>query len=459
MEERAGVSHSGVVKSGLAESGIVTCDVAVIGGGPAGAVVAGQLARAGRQVVLLERTRFPRFHIGESLLPASNAIFRRLGLEERLRAGGFVEKRGASFANEDGEHASYIDFANGPNVTDPLTYQVERSRFDALLLDDAIAAGADVRQERHVHDVVFNEDGVTVTAINTSREHGSNRPKADTTETLRASVVVDASGQAGFLAKQLGLRDIDPDLQNVAIHAQYTGVAALAGARKGDIRIISCRDLSWIWLIPISDTVTSAGFVMPPARRALEPKEQALDRLLASTPLAVEALRGASRVGPVRRDADFSYTAHAYAGTRWLLAGDAGSFIDPVFSTGVMVALESGVEAAEAIDRGLIKGDMSARAFREFDRIQRKRYRFFHRFARGFYDPAFRDLLVQPGNRWGLVDALIDILAGNWRPTWRTRLRAATFFKLAAVHRRYPIVRRLHGPDAEHMVKAHMVKQ
>lgn len=424
------------------------CDVAVIGGGPAGAVAAGQLARRGRRVVLMERALFPRFHIGESLLPASNAIFRQLGLEARLRAGGFVEKRGASFASEDGTHGSHIDFSSCDEVSAPLTYQVDRARFDALLLDDAVAAGVDVRQQRHVRKVVFGRDGVTVEASRVGADDGAGSGDGEpATETLHAAVVVDASGQAGFLGKRLGLREVDPELQNLAIHARYTGVARPEGERRGDIRIISCRDLSWIWLIPLSETVTSVGFVMPPARRAKEPNEPAeaaIDRLLASTPLAVEAMRGALRVGKTRRDADFSYTSRAYAGDRWLLAGDAGSFLDPVFSTGVLVALESGVEAADAVDRALTKNDVSARAFRRFDRIQRRRYRYFQRFARGFYQPAFRDLLIQPGSRVGLVNALTTILAGHWQPSLRTRLRAAVFLGLARLQRRLPITQRLH---------------
>ena len=406
----------------------------VIGGGPAGSTAAWRLARAGRRVLLVERERFPRFHIGESLLPASNAVFRALGLDERVRGEGFVEKRGASFSTDDGELSSYIDFTACPGVSAPLTYQVPRARFDQLLLDHAIEAGVEVRQGCRAREVAFDAGGV---ALELAEDQGA-------TVAVEAEVVVDASGQAGFLAKRLDLRRVDPGLRNVAAYAHFEGVAQPTGERAGDIRIVSRRDMSWIWLIPLSQTLTSVGVVVPRRRPAGERAEDLLDRYLAETPVAAEQMQDAERVSKARYEADFCYAPRVYAGDRWLLAGDAGSFLDPVFSSGVLLALESGFDAGGAVDRALARGGPSARAFAAYNRDQRRRYRAFRRFVRGFYQPGFRDLFFYPTQRWGLLDAIAAVLAGNWKPPLAVRARLRLFFALAAAQRVVPLVPRRH---------------
>ena len=413
-------------------------EAVVIGGGPAGSTAARRLVLSGRRVLLLERERFPRFHVGESLLPASNAVFRALGLEECLRGEGFVEKRGASFSTEDGELSSYIDFTRCPEVPAPVTYQVPRSRFDQLLLDHAAEAGVEVRQGCRARAVDFTADGVTLTAV----EPGSAADR------LRTEVVVDASGQAGFLAKRLGLRRVDPELRHVAAYAHFEGVEGPSGERAGDIRVISRRDMSWIWMIPLSARLTSVGVVVARRDQAAWGKnpsaEELLDRFLASTPVVAHQMRGAERVMPARYEADFCYSPRAYAGERWLLAGDAGSFLDPVFSSGVLLALESGFEAGDAVDRALAAGSVAAGAFAGYNRRQRRRYKAFRRFVRGFYQPSFRDLFFHPTSRWGLLDAIAVVLAGNWNPTLANRARLALFFALAGAQRAVPLVPRRH---------------
>ena len=341
-------------------------------------------------------------------MPASNAVFRVLGLEDTLRAEGFVEKRGASFTTEDGRLSRHIDFTACPEVAAPITYQVPRARFDEILLGHAEQAGVEVRQECRVRDATFAADGVRVTVGQDGQ-----------TATARAEFVVDASGQSGFLSKRLALRRLDPKLRNVALYAHYEGVERPEGERSGDIRIVSRRDMSWIWLIPLSSSRTSVGLVVPRERhaaRAAEPAEEVLDRVLGATPVAERQMRHAKRVTSARYEADFSYASRAYAGDRWLLAGDAGSFLDPVFSTGVLLALESGLEAAAAVHCALASGTVSARAFAAYEQTQRQRYQYFRRFVQGFYEPAFRELFFQPTNRWGLSDAIVPALAGNWRP-------------------------------------------
>lgn len=414
-------------------------DVLVIGGGPAGCAAAILLARQGHRVLVAEKERFPRFHIGESLLPASNGLLRRLGLESPLRRAGFVEKRGASFASGDGRFAGYVDFSASREVAEPQTYNVPRDRFDALVLEAAERSGAEVRQGWSVRSVRFSPEGAEA-ALDDRRRR----------ESVRASMVIDASGQAGILARQLGMRRTDPALRNVAIHAQFEGIPRPEGPRSGDVRVVTLDGLAWVWLIPLSDRLTSVGLVVP--RRGEGPAAGAastgLEERLRSVPVLAPAMAAARRVTPERRDADFSYWSVRYRGDRWLLAGDAGSFLDPVFSTGVHIAISSGCEAADAAHRCLLHGGPDRGSLSAFEGRQRARYRFFRRFSLAFYDPAFRDLFLQPSNRLGLQEAVTTSLAGIWPPSISTRVRLWLFFSLVALQSYIPLAQRTGAPAA-----------
>ena len=412
-------------------------DVVVVGGGPAGSSAAAWLARAGRRVVLFERDRFPRFHIGESLLASVNDALEAIGAETVVRARGFPAKWGATFFTADGSIERYADFSASREVRAPQTWQVPRAEFDEVLLRHAAASGADVREGHRVLDAAFDPAGVTV----------SWRDEAERAGLVRAAVVIDASGRFGLLARKLGLRRDEPRLANIAVFSHYSGVPRPDGRRAGDIRIVARNDLGWFWVIPISDALTSVGVVLPRAAYDALPRmpmDALLHHAIEETPATARLMRAARREWPVRVEKDFSFGARAYAGDRWLLAGDAGSFLDPVFSTGVAIALESGVEAARAVDRALAAGDLSARAFAAFDRRQRQRYLAFRRFVLGFYRRGFRDLFFQPT---GVVfRAVVTSLAGYWRPSLVTRFWQAVFFLLARVQERIPLaVPRLPG--------------
>jgi flavin-dependent dehydrogenase len=403
-------------------------DVAVVGGGPGGSSAATALARRGRKVLLLERERFPRFHIGESQLPWINEVLRSLGAHEAVAAGGFVRKWGASFRRPDGETEQYADFAHAVETPTPQTFQVPRERFDEILLRHAERCGVAVRERHRLLDAAFDAGGV---ALRYADAEGAER-------TARVAAVVDASGKAGVLVNRFGRHEYDALLQNVAVHAQYEGVPRAEGRRAGDIRMFTRPDMGWLWFIPLSDTVTSVGAVIPKRVHRAEAKaaaEASLEHYLAATPQAAALLERAKRVSPARVDVDYSYLATRMAGDRWVAVGDAAAFLDPIFSTGVLLAMQGGLEAAEAIDAGLRGGDLSARAFARYERTVRKRYHHFRRFAIGFYDPAFREVWFTPNKRMGLYEAIVSVLAGNWRPSLATRARIAMFFGLVALKR------------------------
>ncbi len=403
-------------------------DVAVIGGGPGGSSTATALARSGRSVLLLERDRFPRFHIGESQLPWINGVLEILGAHDAVAKAGFVEKWGASFWEIDGRPAAYVDFTAAVETPAPQTFQVPRARFDELLLRHAERSGVVVREGHRAVDAAFDGGGVTL------RYAGPDGLE----QTARVAAVVDASGRAGFLARKIGRYETDAMLQHVAVHAQYEGIPRAEGRAAGDIRVLTRPDVGWIWLIPLSETVTSVGAVVPQGLHRRESKataEESLDHYLRSTPAAPDLLREARRVSPARFDADYSYLATKMAGDRWVAVGDAGSFLDPIFSTGVLLAMQGGLEAAEAIEAGLRAGDLSARRFARYERVVRRRYHYFRRFVVGFYDPYFRRLLFRRSRRLGIYEAVLSALAGNWRPSLGTRLRIQLFFAIVTLKR------------------------
>ncbi|MHC4958364.1 MAG: NAD(P)/FAD-dependent oxidoreductase [Planctomycetota bacterium] len=399
----------------------------VIGGGPAGAAAAATIAGSGERAVVLERETFPRFHVGESMLPLSRPALESIGAWDMLCAEGFTTKWGATFVMDDGGAGYRADFRDSVRPSPRASsFQVRRSRFDELMLKHAEGRGADVRQGCKVEAVDLKPDGVTVTAGG---------------ESLRAPVVIDASGRRGMLAKQLGLRKTDDELTKVAVFGHFRNVPSLGGDSAGDIRIVSCRDLRWFWFIPLADGLTSVGTVYDSSKHVPgEQPAEALRRHIDKSPLPKELMAGAESVNEPRFEADYSYAVDAYAGDNWLLAGDSGSFLDPVFSTGVHFALQSGIEAGNAALKG------TAREMRRFDGLQRQRYEFFRRFVLGFYDPAWRDMFFQPTASRLIYRAIVRILAGDNRPGPVHRLSLGAFNVLTRVHRRRPIVPRLHAP-------------
>jgi flavin-dependent dehydrogenase len=419
-------------------------DFAVAGGGPAGSSSAISLRQQGHSVVLFERETFPRFHIGESLLSTANDAFAALGVSKQIEAASFPEKWGARLFTHDGQSGRYVDFTCVREVTRPQTYQVCREEFDRILLERAREVGVDVREACNVITCEFAPDAAILEV--TSRGDAAIRR-------VRVRALVDATGRGGLLARKFNLRTEEPRLANIAIYSHYTNVPRLKAQRPDDIRLIARSDAGWFWLIPISKELTSVGVVLPKALyRTLangDSSEETLNRTISDTPIVAELMREARREWPVRVEKDFSYSASAYAGDRWILAGDAGSFLDPVFSTGVSIAMESGIEAAAELHRALARNDFSAASFAAFSRRQRKRFETFRRFVVGFYTPHFRDVFFSPEPPTLIFRSVATMLAGKWNASLWTRFLNQLFFGMISIQKRFKIARPVFRRDRD----------
>lgn len=397
--------------------------VIVVGGGPGGSTAAALLARAGLDVACFERDRFPRFHVGESLLPASVPLFERLGILEALEASGFLVKRGAVFTDDVEPRRLVLDFRRGPAWSDH-AFNVPRAEFDRLLLDHAARAGATVFQETEVRDVALAPDGVEVDV-----RGGDGRGRR-----VRAAFLVDASGRDALLASRIGRREPMPTLGKVACFAHYRGAERWPGPREGHIRIYIFEH-GWFWLIPFAGDLASVGCVLH--QRAVAGRRETpaalLTSMVAASPGVSAALAGASRVTEVRTAANFSYRTAPAVGARFVAIGDSVAFVDPIFSAGVHIAMQSAELAAGVIADMVRRNRFHADGFDVYRRRIAAGTRLFYRFIERYYDPAFLDVFFMRPPLETLRDAVTTVLAGGAflrRPLW-LRARLAVVFAVA----------------------------
>ena len=330
-------------------------DVIVIGGGPGGATAATLVAQRGHQVLLLERSENPRFKIGESLMPATYWTLQRLGMLPKLKASHFPRKYSVQFYSKSGKASAPFYFSETDPEESSQTWQVLRSEFDALLLDNAREHGVEVRRGATVRDVLF--DGERAAGVRADFGGEGQRE-------LSCRVVVDASGQSAILGRKLGLRQPDPELRKAAVFSHFRGALRDPGIDEGATLVIYARDgVSWFWHIPLPEDKVSVGVVGSIdaliTDRAGDP-QLILDEEIAHCAEIQRRVAGAHQLFPAQVTRDFSYRSSRIAGDGWVLVGDAFGFLDPIYSSGVFLALKSGELAADSVNDALAAGEVTA---------------------------------------------------------------------------------------------------
>ncbi|WP_112488212.1 NAD(P)/FAD-dependent oxidoreductase [Thiomonas sp. X19] len=406
-------------------------DVLIIGAGPGGSTAAALLAERGLHVALLEKDHHPRFHIGESLLPANLPLLDKLGVAAQVKAIG-MEKWGAEFVSPwHAQHTQTYEFADAWDKTMPMAYQVRRSEFDHILIRNAARKGAAVMEGCAVREVRFlPEAGGAV--VSATHDDGTQSSWA-------ARMVIDASGRDTFLASRFKAKHRDPKHNSAAMFAHFTGVQRLGGKAQGNITIVWFEH-GWFWLIPLADGATSIGAVVWPYY--LKTRDKPLDQFFADTiamsPDLSARLNAATRVTEVEATGNFSYSSDRTHGPNYLLIGDAYAFIDPVFSSGVMLAMQGGFMAADAVETCLREPAMAAQALARFDRGMRHGPRQFSWFIYRVNHPTMRDMFMGPSNIWRVKEALLSVLAGDifgTTPIWGSvRLLKGIFYLASLRH-------------------------
>ena len=408
-------------------------DVAVIGGGPAGSTAAALLARGGRHVAVFEREKFPRFHIGESLLPFSMKAFTRLGLHEKFLRAGFMKKSGGEVIGACSDTGTKFYFKDGYRSRTDHAYQVTRGDFDKVLLDHAAECGAEVHEETSVERIEFAKDDVELAV----RSNGSSH-------SIRAHYLIDASGRTSVLGRQFKIKKTYDHLQKLSIFAHYGGVWRAEGI-DGTLTVLIRAIDRWFWLIPLTAERTSVGVVLDSEtfRKSKLKAEDFLEEALAEQPIIAKRMTNARRVSQVYVEADFSYRSARLHGDRWLLAGDAAGFIDPIFSSGVFLAVFSSELAADTLKEVLDCPQKAKRLFPRYERAVNRAMDVYLRFVDAWYTKEFIEVFLAPRNVLGLAPAVNAVLGGNVGNSFAIRWRMRMFYFLVWLQRHHPIAPRL----------------
>jgi flavin-dependent dehydrogenase len=384
-----------------------SCDVVVIGGGPSGAATATLIAQQGYRVTLFERDHFPRFHIGESLIPFCYKTIRRLGMLDKMKSSHFTKKYGVQFINEHGKLSEPFRFEEYDPHERSQTWQVLRSEFDCMMLDNARDHGVVVHEGARVLDI--ERDGDRVVGVRVKCE-------GEETKTVRSRIVVDASGQSSLLIDRMNLREWDPDLKKAAIWSYFRGAKREPGKDEGGTIVIQTQGKKgWFWYIPLHDDVVSVGVVADfdylfKGRDTKDPREifyQEVERCPGVQPRIADS----QAVDEFRVLKEYSYKAQKAAGDGWVLVGDAFGFLDPLYSSGVLLALVSAEMAADTIVEALGENDTSEERLRAWEPEFRKAMDRMRNLVRAFYDGLnFGQLVRKHPEKKHLIT---DILIGN----------------------------------------------
>src|ERR1700722_4295049 len=357
-------------------------DIVIVGGGPAGSTAGTLLAQKGWNVAIFEKEKSPRFKIGESLLPGSLCTFERMGVKEKIDRADVIVKYGGKIVSGCGTRSNRFLFSDVFRCKYPTAYQVERSMFDKLLLDHAAESGCRVFRGVPVTDAAFDADGVTV---QTSESR------------FRARYLIDCSGRNGLLGSRLKLRQNYPHLRKFSLYAHFEGVDREEGIDGTLTKMIRCKD-RWIWMIPITAKKTSVGIVLDAEafkRMKLKP-ETAYHKILQENPEVIGQMLRAQRVTDVHAAGDFSFRNKRFTGDRWVLAGDAAGFIDPVWSSGVFIAVLSGEKAADALDRILRQPQRRTAEFARYERHLGRVLDLYLKFVNAWYTQEFAEVFLNP---------------------------------------------------------------
>lgn len=389
-------------------------DVIVIGGGPAGSTLAALLQRQGHSCLVLNSSKFPRYHVGESMIPQTYGTLERLGLLPKMRASHFPVKHSVRFVGRSGTEADPFYFSETIEGERAQTWQVERSEFDEMCVNLAIEAGAEVRTGARVLKVLFKGDQAVGVTVQLDGDEQSRD--------IQARVVVDASGRTTFLGKQLGLKEDVPELEKASMWTYYRGGKRREGIDEGETTVFMIEDRGWFWYIPLPDDLVSVGVVGSPEYLFDEGYDfekiflREVKRCEPLTPL----LEKAHQIDQVRGIRKLAYINREVVGDGWVMIGDAAGFLDPIYSSGLFLALASAELAADCIHQAFEKDDLSAEQLGAFVTPLWDGVDVIWRLISAFYDPTFsfgKFVKRFPNQRSALIDCLVgDVVGKDMRP-------------------------------------------